>query len=90
MSDNERVLRRVNLGPQHRPTGFTRHYRGNLLPPPAELRIARIGDDPGFYLLYYDSSGSEQTDTYHDSLALALEQARLEFNVEPDDWEVFD
>ncbi len=30
------------------------------------------------------------TDTYHDTLERAFEQARLEFGVEPDEWKMFD
>lgn len=50
--------------------------------------IAQLLPDPGYYLLYLDESGEEITDTYHDSLEKALDQAKWEFNVEPDEWDV--
>lgn len=84
---NHSVLKRVVLGPQHRVTGKTRHYYGTApLPPPSELRIAPFAGDPGFYLLYLDSSGNELTDTYHGSVEEAMAQADFEFEVNPSDW----
>src|SRR5689334_23034982 len=88
---------RIRLKPQHHPTGKTRHTEGYLLtesivrgaelPTPSELVIAQLPPDDGYYLLYLDNTGSEITDTYHDSLEKALEQAKWEFDVEPGEWE---
>jgi hypothetical protein len=50
------------------------------------LRIAPFAGDPGFYLLYLDSSGNELTDTYHGSVEEAMAQADFEFEVNPSDW----
>ena len=50
--------------------------------------IAQLSPDRGYYLLYLDEAGEEITDTYHDSLEQALDQAKWEFNVEPDEWDV--
>ncbi|HXM18440.1 MAG TPA: hypothetical protein VN934_06470 [Candidatus Tumulicola sp.] len=50
----------------------------------------KYDDDTGYYLLYYDSRGERQNDTYHDSLELALNQAFLEFKARPEDWEVLE
>lgn len=61
-----------------------------LLPPPTSLAIMKYDDDTGYYLLYYDSRGERQNDTYHDSLELALNQAFLEFKARPEDWEVLE
>jgi hypothetical protein len=81
------LLRKVTLGERHSPTGFTRHTRnGRPLPPPTELRIVQYPGDPGYYLFYCDESGKELTDTYHDTLDSAYEQARTEFGVEPSEW----
>lgn len=86
-----RLFRRIQLRPSHRPTGRTRHYRDDkLLPPPSELRIVQYPEDPGFYLLYCDDSGIEMTDTYHDALEGALNQAEWELQVKPGEWEVVD
>lgn len=85
------LLRRVRLDPSHQPTGRTRHYLGEEeLPPPVELRIVQYPGDSGYYLFYCDDSGTELTDTYHDSLEEAFDQAEWEFQVRPDEWEVLD
>ena len=81
------VLHRIELGAKYPPTGFTRHiHNGVTLPSPAELRIVQYSGDPGFYLFYCDSSGREQTDTYHDSVQSAMGQANAEFGVQEWDW----
>ena len=92
------VHRRIVLKPHHVPTGKTRHtqgtwsddkglIRGAELPAPYELMIGQIKPDPGYYLLYLDASGNEITDTYHETLERAMEQAKWEFNVEPNEWQ---
>jgi hypothetical protein len=81
------VLQEVALTAQHRPTGNTRHLRDGMpLSPPANLRIVRFPDDPGFYLLYLDADGNEQTDTCHEDLAAAHRQAEFEFGVLENQW----
>ena len=83
-----RILRRVRLGPAPQPTGATRHYMGGVeLPPPHKLEIAQYPGDAGYYLFYLDEWGECQTDTYHDTLEDALQQAWREFRVRPDEWE---
>jgi hypothetical protein len=60
------------LTPAHLPTGRTEHYSdGELLPKAAALQIVRSPDEPGYYLLYLDERGAEQTDTYHNSIEAA-------------------
>jgi hypothetical protein len=82
------LLHRVVLSERHQPTGFTRHTLNGLpLQPPSELRIVQYRGDPGYYLLYCDSAGKELTDTYHDTIKSALEQAQAEFGVEPGEWQ---
>ena len=92
------VHRRIVLKPHHLPTGKTRHTmatwsgdldlsRGAELQALHELVIARITPDPGYYLLYLDASGKEITDTYHETLEKAMEQAKWEFNVEANEWQ---
>lgn len=44
-------------------TGNTRHYQGSLLPVPHSVEIVQLPPDDGFYLLYLDKNGQEQTDT---------------------------
>ncbi|HEV2737135.1 MAG TPA: hypothetical protein VGU66_01020 [Candidatus Elarobacter sp.] len=49
--------------------------------------IAQIGSDPGYYLLYLDDAGKEMTDTYHDDLDGAFEQAMAEFGLAKEEWQ---
>jgi hypothetical protein len=84
-----KVMRSVTLGPHHVPTGKTRHYLGSEpISPPSLLRIVQYEGDPGFYLLHFDADGNELTDTYHDSMDDALEQADWEFQIKPHEWEL--
>ncbi len=70
-------------------TGKTRHYRdGLLMKPPCSLEIVPITPEcVGYYLLYLDEAGLEESDTYYDSIALAMEQAEFEFGLKPSEWE---
>jgi hypothetical protein len=78
-----------------RATGNTRHFRGHIegsevvkdgqLPIPAWVEIEPR--DGAFYLFYFDSSGECLTDTWHESLARAKDQAHFEFEIEEGDWE---
>jgi hypothetical protein len=72
---------------QARTTGKTRHYRDQLLPPPQQLEIVQLPPDSGFYLLYLDGNGAEMTDTWHESLEQAMDQANFEFGLLPNEWE---
>lgn len=82
------LLWRIKLGEGHQPTGKTRHYSGGTeCPKPSELRIVQYLNDPGIYLFYCDDAGREVTDTYHDSVEQAKDQAEFEFKVKPTEWE---
>lgn len=82
-----RLLKRVKLTSAHQRTGKTQHFHANRpIPEPVELRIVQYSSDPGFYLFYCDESGSEMTDTYHDSIQEAMAQANWEFQVKERDW----
>ncbi len=84
---DERIIAHVSLEPKHIVTHQVRHYRnGLLLGKPNALKIIQFPEDPGFYLIYIDNEGSEMTDTYHDTLPDALEQAWFEFQVDKSDW----
>jgi len=54
--------------------------------PPHELQIVSYPDVEGFYLLYLDASGEVITDTYHETLEKAQDQAKWELNVLPSEW----
>jgi hypothetical protein len=82
------LLQKVQLKPSlHQPTGKTKHFHGNQeCPLPHELRIIQYHGNKGFYLFYCDLHGIEFTDTYHEILEDALDQAEWEFNVKPNEW----
>jgi hypothetical protein len=83
-----RILYRVVLRPDHERTGRTKHVvSGELMLKTAELRIVKIEPEHGFYLIHYDASGAELTDTLHDTLDEAMQQAEWEFRVAPSDWQ---
>ena len=59
-----------------------RHYvQGGLIEEICGLQIVRYADDAGYYLLYLDKNGKEITDTYHENIESAIEQADLEFDL---------
>jgi hypothetical protein len=72
---------------QARITGKTRHYGDQLLTSPTRLEIVQLPPDSGFYLLYIDGNGAEMTDTWHESLERAMDQANFEFGLLPNEWE---
>lgn len=86
------VLAVVVLGPEHAPTGFTRHVGLHAdgtqeeIRPPSRLRIVRYEGDAGVLLLYEDDSGDWLSDTYHETVEDAMAQAELEFTVRPEAW----
>lgn len=88
MVNEPRVLYRVKLGPQHTPTGNTRHIvRGEPMEAPTQLRISQFPGEKQVYLYYCDDTGFELNDTFHDTVERAMSQAEFEFRVRPDEWE---
>ena len=79
------IVKKVTLGPHHVQTGRVRHYAGSLLGPPSSLSIVRYGPDE-YNLVRFDGEGREMTDTFHETVDDAVEQARLEFLIRPDEW----
>jgi len=64
----------------------TIHRLGSAeLPTPSALAIVKY-DDGAYYLLYLDDSGSELTDTLHDSVVAAMSQAEWEFGIAATAW----
>ena len=47
-----------------------------------------MDDATGFYLLYFDRRHIEVTDTFHETVKGAMEQAEFEFGIKPSEWEV--
>jgi hypothetical protein len=81
------VVATIRLGTNHTSTGRTTHRSGvDTLPSPAELRIVKYAGDVGYLLLHLDDELNEITDTHHDSLESAFEQANWEFSIARSDW----
>ena len=83
--DGARVLQVASLAGLQA-TGKTRHYRGipssrEALKNFAALAIAQYDGKDGFYLFYCNSDWNVMTDTFHDDLAGAIEQANREYGV---------
>ncbi len=52
---------------------------GRAIAPTAALAICRYANEPGFYLFYCNSEWAVLTDTLHDSMDNAANQAAFEF-----------
>jgi len=71
----------------HASTGRATHRRdGRILPKPSSLTISKVDSNPGFFLFYYDERGELMTDTYHDTIEGAFEQAQFEFGIVSHEW----
>jgi len=89
MKEQYRVCAQAKVRVPEIPVDEDVHGAGNeIIPQPTELRICQIEGDPGFYLLYLDENGSEQTDSYHMTLKDAMAQAQWEYCVDEADWEL--
>jgi len=72
----------------------TRHEVGTIVcgepvalskvPNPSKLMI--IEEPDGVFLLYLDSEGEVMTNTWHESIQLAMQQAEFEFGVMTENW----
>jgi hypothetical protein len=77
--DGARVLKFADLTSSSS-TGKTRHVAGESeVADFAGLAIAQYPSDPGFYLFYCDENWKAITDTYHETLDAAIDQAEFEF-----------
>ncbi len=62
------------------PTGRTKHVIGEReMSPPAALAFAQYAGVPEVYLFYCDADWNAITDTLHDNLDAAIDQAVFEF-----------
>jgi hypothetical protein len=59
---------------------------GEPVGPAFRLQIIRLEGEDGFYLIRYDAAGRELTDTLHEGIEEALNQAQFEYGVTPDLW----
>jgi hypothetical protein len=91
------VLYRIGTGP-YSDTGRTRHYvQSEPAPKPSSLAIMRYELDAAdgggyseYYLQYLDECGTHITNTCHDTLDRAFEQARWEFEIPRTAWTFVD
>lgn len=59
---------------------------GKLLQDICSVAIVELSGAAGYYLIYLDEHGVELTDTYHESVEAAKEQANFEFGLEHTEW----
>lgn len=61
-------------------THNTSHYIGGVLHGKFKsLVVCQFPNDNGYYLLYFDDKGEEITDTWHETLEDAKDQAEYEY-----------
>ena len=75
-----KVVSYTPIDSRHKPTGACRHIvRGELLCALAGLIVSQYKDDKSFYLFYCDDDWNVLTDTWHETLEDALDQAEAEY-----------
>ncbi len=85
--DGAKILCYVLLKKEHRAMGNTRHYRdGRLVQGLSALGICRYENESGFYLFYCDNKWDVVTDTHHDTLGRAKDQAEFDYKGISDAW----
>jgi hypothetical protein len=85
--DNADLIAFVVLSDNQTRTGLTKHYvEGVLIENFYGLSICKYPDVEGYYLFYCDTSWDAVTDTYHESLEGAIEQAEFEFTNTRNNW----
>ena len=82
--DGARVVQFASLE-QAQPTGNTRHVVNGLeVSGFAAVAVAQYDEDSrGAYLFYCDEGWNVVTDTWHDDVASAVQQANFEFGLLP-------
>lgn len=81
------ILGQAILNESHLARGRTAHVvAGERTARPAVLQLVQFEGDSGCYLFGLAEDGRELTDTYHDNIQLARDQARFEFEVSESDW----
>lgn len=78
-------IKRVRLGPHHHPS-LTQHTKDHQpFPPFVELEIAAYPGEDCCYLFHICGDG-QVADTWHQTVAEAMEQAEWELGVRPEEW----
>jgi len=84
-----KVVRWSAIDGLHRPTGNCRHIvAGVLQGPAAGLAICQYEGETAYYLFGCDPEWNTVTDTWHESLEDALEQAEFEYEGVSETWNV--
>jgi hypothetical protein len=82
-------IQRVRLSSHHHAsrTKHTKHDATGVapFPPFVELEIARYPREQGCYLFHICADG-QATDTWHESIDDAIDQAEWEFGVKAEEW----
>ena len=81
------ILKQLKSDTALKSTGQVEHF---VLGKPIEqvyaLQIVSYAGDHGYYLIYLDKNGYEITDTYHNTIESAVEQATFEFKTQHCEW----
>ena len=81
-----RIIKQISLEGIKEP-GRTTHLIGNQpMPKPTSLQIAQYDNDAGFYLFYLNEKNEIMTDTWHQTIEDAIEQAEWEFQIDSKGW----
>lgn len=84
---NYDIIKYVYLTNDHKQTFHTIHkVNDKLIDKPYKLQITKYPNYEGFYLIYLDKNGEEITDTYHENIEDAMNQAEWEFGINKKDW----
>jgi hypothetical protein len=84
------ITKRVSLGPHRLRPGQTKHTKRDAsglreFPPFVALGVASYPKEQSCYLFHICENG-EGTDTWHQTLEEALDQAEWEFGVQRNEW----
>jgi hypothetical protein len=85
--DGARVVAYTPIDDRHRPTGRTKQIVGGReVGPAAGLAICQYENDPAFYLFGCDVNWKGVTDTWHQSIEEARDQAEFEYEGSSQTW----
>lgn len=89
-ANSDKILGEVDISAIS-PTGKTRHtVNGVPATDEAKLRMVRLADDTSIYLIHYGADGAELTDTCHETIEEAIDQANFEYGIGKGDWRFFE
>ncbi len=89
LTDGDQILGEVDVS-NISPTGKTLHtVSGVPVTKAVTLRMVQLESDDSIYLIHYATDDAELTDTCHESVEDALEQAKFEYGLEKSDWTFF-